>query len=325
MQTATNTTADAGTLKGKALLVSVTIKQWSPNRKDKAVTAEVAADKAANANRIRVNKTLVACDELDTVKRIGGEIRKLHYEYTAAWGEKMRIMPTAKFRKFSDEIRAKQVLFDAAADAFEAVYPEKVRESQQELIGLGHAFDPDDYPSPSEVRAAFSVSWEFGNLSDAPDGDFRVTLSDDDRAAIEASMQAQFQANAVAAMADTYRRVQDTLEALSNMLTHTRTNKKGETVPGKITRTVIERAVALADDLPAFNLTDDSRIPALVAALRDNLAGMDSADEIEAIKKDPEAREAAAEQAQAVLDLMRNFQGGEAAPQETATDNGELW
>jgi hypothetical protein len=322
MQTATNTTADAGTLKGKALLVSVTIRQWSANKRDKGATAELAADKRASENRARVNKTLIACNELDRVKTVAGEIRKLHYEHTAAWGEKMRIMPTAKFRAFSDAMRTKQAEFDAAVQAFVAVYAEQVQESRREL---GDLFDLEDYPGTGEVAAAFSVSWEFGNLSDAPDGDFRVTLSDEDRAAIEASMQAQFQANAVAAMADTYNRVQDTLEALANMLTHTRTNKKGEQVPGKITRTVIERAVALADDLPAFNLTDDSRIPALVAALRDNLAGMDDDAEIEAIKKDPEARAEAAEQAQAVLDLMRNFQGGEAAPQETATDNGELW
>lgn len=324
MQTTETThNTEPGSLKAKALLVSITIRQWSATKRDKNATAELAESKRASEQRVRVNKTLVSCEELDKVKKLAGEIRKCHYEHTAAWGEKNRIMPAAKFGTFRAKMVGFKMAFEQAADEFVAVYESEVLEAQRDDVGLGHVFNRDDYPDKATVRDAFSLNWEFQNLSDQPDGDFRCCLSDGDRAAVQQSMQAQFKANAVAAMADTYEKVRETLEALSGMLTHERTNKAGEKVPGKITASVIERACELADNLDGFNLTDDPRMSQLVASLQQNLAGME--DDVDRIRNEPEAREEAAEQAQAVLSLMQSFGRSEADTCPDAEEDGEVW
>ena len=69
----------------RAMLVELTIRQWTARKHDRKVSREVDQGHGAQ-NAGRFNKQLIAKDALEKIAKKAGAIREFHYAHTLPWG-----------------------------------------------------------------------------------------------------------------------------------------------------------------------------------------------------------------------------------------------
>jgi len=155
-------------LSDKIMLVTISIHQWYPRKKDPKATAELAnlhgvdPERAGNFHKILV--------DLKSIKPLQQRCRKLrdeHYEMTSPWGDNgERAMPAQIYFDYVEMMREAIQEIDALADAYEVEYSNEVDKARSELNGM---FNEADYPAPHEMRSRFSVDYRFEPVANADD------------------------------------------------------------------------------------------------------------------------------------------------------------
>src|SRR5574343_976798 len=159
-------------LSEKALLVRLSISQWTARKHDKRVTAEVARNHNTAADVGRYNKRLVGDRAIKAVAKVANAARTDHYYHTLPWlDDGARILPSKNYIKYCEVMRSHKAEFDAVADQFSADYPQLREQAERDLNGL---FDINDYPPTWEIRNKFG--FELGFLPLPETTDFRVIL-----------------------------------------------------------------------------------------------------------------------------------------------------
>src|SRR5262252_3596972 len=159
----------------KAVLVSVSISQWTARKLDKRVTDKVNREHNAADDAGRYNKLLIEQKRLAEINTLVSKARSLHYDLTRPWADEgPRILPNALYAKFAEKFREIKREFERAADAFARGYPDFVEERRRALNGL---FRADDYPSPAAIREKFKLEMTVTTFPDAED--FRADLDED--------------------------------------------------------------------------------------------------------------------------------------------------
>ena len=168
----------------KAMLVELTIHQWTARKHDKRVTSEV--DQGHNAtNAGRYSKHLIPKGALEGIARKASAIRTFHYSRTLPWGNNgQRLLPAKFFLDYRNELIQHRDEFNLLVDNFVQNYPRLVQDAR---LQLGTLYDPDEYPSPEKVRLAFGVSFEIFPIPTS--GDFRVEVANEERSAIAAQIE----------------------------------------------------------------------------------------------------------------------------------------
>lgn len=156
----------------KAMLVSLSIRQWTARKYDRKITEEVNhTHQAKDAGRF--NKLLIEKKRLSPIQSASNKIRIFHYENTLAWADEGdRLLPVANFFDYSQKINLLKDEFEQAVNDFIGDYDLIVKEAQANLNGL---FNPLDYPS--DIRDRFGIKFSFMPVPDSQD--FRVTVSKD--------------------------------------------------------------------------------------------------------------------------------------------------
>lgn len=167
----------------RAMLINVSVSQWTARKHDQKASREVASQHGAK-DAGRFNKLLIDSSQLKPMSQATNAIREYHYSHTLPWSDDgRRLLPSAMYFTYTTEMRALIDKFNAAADQFAARYQTLI---QAERVRLGTLYDPNDYPA--DIRSRFSVV-----LSPEPvpaANDFRVDIGKDIakvRAEIEAA------------------------------------------------------------------------------------------------------------------------------------------
>ena len=159
-------------IQSKAMLVDLTISQWTATKHDKAVSAEVEAAHAAK-DAGRYNKRLIDKAHLAEINRITNELRKHHYSRTLPWTDKgQRLLPSELFLDYRQDMAKYKADFQAAVSTFIKLYPQLVQDAR---MRLGTMYQAEDYPQPTDLSALFDITVEFAPVPDA--NDFRVDVS----------------------------------------------------------------------------------------------------------------------------------------------------
>ena len=89
-------------LSDRALLVQLSISQWTARKYDKKVTQDVASSHGVSTSAGRYNKVLLPMNDLlDRVHKKSTLIRTKFYENTLPWGiEGTMMLPSANYLKF---------------------------------------------------------------------------------------------------------------------------------------------------------------------------------------------------------------------------------
>lgn len=267
-------------LQDSAMLVTLTVSQWTARKHDKTVSNEV--DKAHAAKDAgRYNKLLISKEALDPMEKITGAARAYLYKMTHAWGDNgERLLPAALFFEFSETMQKYRNEFDARVRDFVKSYPQLVQDAR---VRLGTLYDPNDYPI--DIRSKFS----FPPVAVSPvpsANDFRVNLNAEYVDSIKAELTERMNARQKDSLRQCWSRVRDVVSKMTERLG----NEKSPLYDSLITNA--RELVAL---LPALNLTNDPELNAIAAELQAILVPIDR------LRQDKRLRADTAAKADAIL------------------------
>jgi uncharacterized protein DUF3150 len=264
--TATLPSIPTASLADRALLVNLSISQWSAAKSDKKVNHEVAT---AHGNALEMGnyrKSLLAKEALKAVKEITARAREEHYRVTLPWRDTGdRVLSSAGYFAYAATMRRIQTEWETAVDLFCANYPQLVEEARAKLNGL---FNSADYPDAAEMRGKFSFKFEVLPLPAADD--FRVNLGEAEVSRIREQIGRDSAAQVNRAMADVWQRMRDVIAAMSTRLKVFTKTPDGSTAH-PFRDTLVTNISDLLQVIPILNLTGDPNVTQFAAEMRDSL------------------------------------------------------
>lgn len=274
------------------MLASVPIKQWGMHKLDKKATNQVNTDARAEDKSARVNKRLLPKEATAGITAAVAHIRTVLYKHTLPWtDEGLRVLSTASYYAFMEEMTLAIDRFNHAVDEFIPTYDHWVNEAARAYVGLGGLFDPADYPTAAEVRSKFSARV---SLMDLPNSkDFRVDLDDEHLARIRADIDERVAECMQLARADVQARVIKVLQPVVDKLGDEKAVFRNSLVGN------IDELAAL---LPGLNIGEDED----VATVTDELKALTAAGP-QRLRDDLQARHATTQAARSLLDKVASW------------------
>lgn len=265
---------NAPSLSSSAMMVELSISVWTGRKKDKQATADVTATNQAKTGVAAVNKKLMAdCAELDAIQKFAASVRTFHYSATLPWTDTgIRIVPTAKYFAYHQQITDLQHEYDRLVSAFLDAYQWEVDRAQ---ASLGAMFHRDDYPTADSLRNKFAFRISYIPMPEA--GDFRLDIGNEAQQQLKEQYENYFESRIKQATADVYQRCSDSITRLINSMDWAQGEK-----PKRMYQTTFDAVCELIDVMQAFNLTGDTAME----ALRKQLATIMDGVTLESIKED---------------------------------------
>ena len=280
-------------LNDKALLVQLSIRQWTARKVDKQVTSEVNISKRASDKAGRYNKSLLPENQyLADVAYKTGQIRNEFYYNTLPWGmDGMQILPSANYLNFMSEFRKKKADWEFRVKEFIDNYDTLVLTAQADL---GDLFNPADYPSSLDLHKKFSIDI---NVMPVPTNDFRVNLANEELSQLEAEWEQRKLASQNEAMKDVWNRLYEQVSRVAERLGDPKRDFK---------QTIFDTALETCAMLTRLNFMDDPNLEAMRSKLEGALVGLDVTD----VKADASLRQDVAETTNDIMAKMSVFMTG---------------
>ena len=277
-------------LSAKALLVSLNISQWAARKLDKRESAIVEARNDTCAGAARVNKSLLPmASSLDRIHKLTGAIRTDYYKLTLPWDNGTGIIKAESYLAFAQTMSDHKLAWQQAVNKFVDEY-DQLREDSKHL--LGDLYREEDYPQHSEVARKFSIDLAFYPVPDA--GDWRVSLGDEEIAALREQITSKVQESEARAMSEAWRRVFEVVEKAHERLAS----------PDNVFRdSLIDNAKELCAILPTLNITDDPQLESMRREIERSLCGHDPQD----LREDEGLRSEVSEELDALMRKMAGY------------------
>lgn len=292
------TLSASSTLSTRAMLVSLSISQWSGRRLDRDVTAEVNQSHGAEADASRTNKLLLPKSALKDIQSIVSETRNGFLDRTLPWmNDGTRIVNAAAYMQHAQWIGKQRSKFEAAVNDFITAYPGHIIEAQK---ALGKMFKAEDYPDAEDLRKKFSVSVQV--LPVPTSNDFRVEISDAQAEMIRKEIEEHVSAATKSAVSDVYRRVAEVTGRMATKLREYKPATATQKADGLFRNSLVENIRDLVGLMPGLNITGDPNL----ARIADELQGLARFD-ADYLRSDANARQNVAEEAQAIYDSVSDF------------------
>lgn len=276
-------------LSEKAVLVSLSIAGWSARKLDRKITDETNKQHNATADAGRYNKLLINAEALKPLTKIQSAGRLKHYEMTQPWfDEGARILPTALFMKYTQEMKKFRLEFEREAETFARRYPTLMEQSRQRL---GSMFDARDFPAACTIRSRFEFKQR---VLPCPDpSDFRVSLANEQMEDIRSDVEARMKEALDGAMKDSVERI---VEVVGRMADRMKNFTPGER-EGIFRDTLVTNIRDLVQLLPAFNLTGNVALTKITKRMHEELCAHDAQE----LRNDKALRRAAEKSATSIL------------------------
>lgn len=279
-------------LRDEAMIVRLSISQWTARKFDKGVTQRVANDYGTAADVGRYNKILIAQDAIKVITQAVSNARAFHYENTLPWDDAGgRILPSANFLAYSKRMREFKAEFDKAVHAFVSNYDEYREEARRRLSGM---FKEEDYPGQLQIKRKYGYSTDIEPIPSS--ADFRVSVSVKDSNRIKKELEARVKDREAEAMKDLYLRLNKTIGHFYEKLAD---------VDAIFRDSLVENVVELVNLLPRLNVAGDPELEKLRKETQKKLCAF----EPEQLREDAGARSKAADDAKAILDKMSGYIG----------------
>jgi len=242
--------AQRNSLSEKAMLVSVSFSFWTGKTKDKKVTDEVLITKNSEKDAGAWLTNLVSRNDLKPIESARGRVRETHYKYSLPWKDGgLRILPSAMFMKYSEEMRKAIAEHDKAVASFLRHYPEIIAHAKKRL---GDLLQGKRLPEACEIKHKFNITQDILPIPEV--GDFRCQLSDDQADDIRKKVAASIESMTEKAVAHIWERFTEFIEKIEKTMKQ----------PKKIFRdSLISNLKDFCELIPKMNLTDDNNLEAL--------------------------------------------------------------
>ena len=138
----------------KTVFIKLHLGLLGNSRKVSSSQVEVDADKAL----IRVSKNLLDSPELQAIRSLDGDIRRYLYDTCLPFDVGIHLLPLGLIEAVDERLREFQAQRDELVEAFLQAYP---RLCQEAAVRLRTLHNPTDYPPVDEVRACFTLGWQY--------------------------------------------------------------------------------------------------------------------------------------------------------------------
>jgi hypothetical protein len=279
-------------LNDRALLVSLSISQWTARKLDKRATKEVADNNRASTSAGRYNKSLLPLNDLLTrVHQKTGLIREKFAKNTLPWGvDGTRILPSANYLSFMQDFRKEKGEWQSLVAQFIDNYDDLVGEAQR---WLGDLYDEKDYPTKDKVADKFGIDMV---VLPVPANDFRVKLSSDELERLQEEMEERMATVQQEAMNDCWHRLYKHVQHITEKLADPK---------GIFHDSMLDNAQETCDLLTRLNIADDPNLEAMRRDVEAKLINHHP----DSLRNDPDLRQDTAAEAQKIMDLMGSFMG----------------
>ena len=261
-----------------AMLVDLSISNWTAKKLDKKVSEEVDASKATKTRAGNYHKNLLAGSQaLEAVIKYGNNTRLWHHRQTLPWSDSgTRIVTMDNFLDYKAQLVEHENNYNRLVNNFVVTYPTLISAA---AFQLGDLFNRDEYPEPEVVAKKFKFSYVFSPLPSA--GDFRVDIGEQAAKELVEQYENTFNTRVQEAMQDVWDRVHDCLTHMSDRLAD---DDKGERKG--FHKTLLSNASELIDLMQKLNITKDPKLEAARKELSKALLGV----EIDDLKKSDSTR-----------------------------------
>jgi hypothetical protein len=273
----------------RALLVKLTISNWTANKTDREVTDEVIIDHNAQSGSGRFTKRLFGKDALKAISRAVGQARVAHRTLTLPWEDNgFRIITTQGYQNYSKIMRQCRLVMEENVGSFIEGYGDYKKQAKEEL---GKMFRADDYPTAEEAKAKFNFDVEPRPLPSA--ADFRAKVSDAEAKAIAKDIERRQKQRLDEAMKDVWERIADVTGKMAEKLSGYKESNGLKGAEGIFKSSLVDNVRSLCDILPSLNINDDPDMKSLHKQMVSSLIEFD-ADELKTdIKKRQKTAKAA--------------------------------
>lgn len=276
-------------LNERALLAHLRVSSWSGVKTDAAVTAETIKSQKAETGAGSFSKKLLPTWMLLEFNSVTNEAREYHKRVTLPWLDGgHRVLPTTLYFEYVQKMSNFKTDVEAAVKKFlDDRYDLMIDTARTRL---GDMFHLEDFPTKDDLRVRFGI--DIGFLPMPTAADWRVDLTDAQRTALAAEVEADMEQRQSDAMRDVWKRLYDCVDHMATVL--------GD--PDKrFQNSMLEKARELTELLPKLNIADDPDLNQCVDEVREKLCEAKP----EALREIPEKRATAADDAKAILDRMR--------------------
>lgn len=278
-------------LNDRALLVQLSVSQWTARKYDKKATKEVADAHGTTTAAGRYNKSLLPMNDLlNDIHKKTTHIRQRYYDNTLPWGiDGTQMLPTSNYLQFMADFRKEKSEWNALVGNFVHHYDALKQDAQRILGGL---YDPADYPSAVDIRAKFHMDMAVFPI---PTSDFRVAIASDELTRIQQDVERRVAEAQTNAMREVWQRLFDRVKHMAEKLAD----------PKAIFRdSMVENAQEICAMLPRLNFNDDPHLEAMRQEVEATLIKHP-----DALRNDPDLRRDTAAEAKAIMDKMSAFMG----------------
>lgn len=280
-------------LSDRALLVQLSISQWTARKYDKRVTDQALSMNYASKDAGRFNKALLpANDYLDMVHAKSAAIRQDFYTNTLPWGmEGTQLLPSSNYLNFMTKFRTAKAEWETLVSSFVHHYaPLKLQAKR----ALGNMYMDSDYPDERHIASKFKIDMA---VFPVPSTDFRTALSSDELTRLQDDVSSRLKQAQAVATKDVWNRLYERVEHIARQLGNPK---------GRIYDSLIEHARDLCELLPRLNINDDPNLEIMRQEVEAKLATHSP----DALRASQTLRQDTAEQAQDIMDKMRAFMSG---------------
>ena len=279
-------------LNDRALLVQLSISQWTARKYDKKATKQVTDANNSATSAGRFNKSLLPMnDYLDNVHKKATLIRQKYYENTLPWGiDGTMMLPTANYLNFMSEFRREKGEWESLVQDFVANY-DQLKTNAERL--LGNLYDAADYPAKWEIMDKFRMDMV---VYPVPSSDFRVSIASEELTRIQQDVERRVRDAEQAALKEVWTRLFERVKHMAEKLAD----------PKAIFRdSMVDNAREICALLPRLNFNDDPQLEAMRQEVESKLIKHP-----EALRNDPDLRRDTAAEAKVIMDKMSVFMGG---------------
>ena len=279
-------------LNDRALLVSLSISQWTARKLDKKATKDVADINRASTSAGRYNKSLLPLNDLlANVHQKTGLIREKFAKNTLPWGiDGTRILPSANYLTFMQDFRKEKGEWQYLVQNFIDNYDTLVDEAKR---WLGDLYDEKDYPARDKIVEKFNMDMA---ILPVPTNDFRVELSSDELTRLQEEMEGRMATVQQEAMMDAWGRLYKHVQHIAEKLADPK---------GIFRDSMVENAQETCDLLTRLNIADDPNLEAMRREVEAKLISHHP----DSLRNDPDLRQDTAEEARKIMDAMSVFMG----------------
>lgn len=230
-------------LNHKAMLMTLSISQWTARKHDKHASSEIEKNHGAK-NAGRFNKLLVDADALKPIASAANALREYHNKNTLPWTDDgRRLLPSKLFMQYTQDMRKLKDTFNTRVREFVDGYPALVQAARQRL---GTLYDPRDYPDVTKIALKFYVSIDPEPVPSA--SDFRVDVGETEMARVRQEIEDAVRSRQEKAVHDLFGRVREVVGIMHERLSD----------PKAVFRdSLVDNVKSLHGLIPALNLTDD--------------------------------------------------------------------